>query len=178
MDSVPYLKGFVREIPNFPKPGILFYDITPLLQHPKPFRRAIHEMVHHFSDLRVDKVVSMESRGFIFGSVLAHELNAGFVPIRKPGKLPHATISEGFDLEYRANETLHMHTDAIVPNERVLIVDDVLATGGTAQATVRMVEKAKGKIVGMGFLIELTHLNGRKKLAPFDVFSLLKYDKG
>ncbi len=173
-----YLGQHIRKIPDFPKPGILFYDITTLLQDKRAFRKAVYGLVDYFSEKPVDKVLSMESRGFIFGSVIAHELNAGFVPVRKPGKLPFRTYSESFDLEYRSNEKIEMHEDGILPRENVLIVDDVLATGGTAQAAARLVERATGTISGFGFLIELTHLNGRKRLPSYDVFSLVQYDKG
>lgn len=172
------LQSFIREIPGFPKKGILFYDITPLLKSPMAFRYSVQQWKNHFSGKVVHKIVSMESRGFIFGGALAHEMNIGFIPIRKERKLPFRTISQNFDLEYRSNEKMEMHADALFPGETVLIVDDVLATGGTAQAACSLVEKAGATVSGIGFLIELTHLNGRKKLEKYDVVSLLQYDKG
>jgi adenine phosphoribosyltransferase len=170
------LKQHIREVPDFPKPGILFYDITTLLQHPLALRQTVDRFVWLFADRRIDKVVGIESRGFMFGPSVAYDLNAGFVPVRKPGKLPSQTIRETYELEY-GNDTLEMHSDAVKPGEQVLIVDDLVATGGTALATARMVEKLGGKVAGLGFIIELTFLDGRKKLeaAGHNVVSLIQY---
>jgi adenine phosphoribosyltransferase len=170
------LKQHIREVPDFPKPGILFYDITTLLQHPLALRQTVDRFVWLFAERRIDKVVGIESRGFMFGPSVAYDLNAGFVPVRKPGKLPSETIRETYELEY-GNDTLEMHSDAVKPGEQVLIVDDLVATGGTALATARMVEKLGGKVAGLGFIIELTFLDGRKKLeaAGHNVVSLIQY---
>ena len=170
------LKQHIREVPDFPKPGINFYDITTLLQHPLALRKTVDRFVWMFADKRIDKVVGIESRGFMFGPIVAYDLNAGFVPVRKPGKLPWEKIRETYELEY-GNDTLEMHRDAVQPGEQVLIVDDLVATGGTAHATARMVEKLGGTVAGFGFIIELTFLDGRKKLeaAGYEVASLIQY---
>ena len=168
------LKKYIREVPDFPKPGILYYDITTLLQDPRALRMTIDQFVWLFSTEHVDKVVGIESRGFMFGSIVAYNLNAGFVPVRKPGKLPAQTIGEEYNLEY-GTDTLEIHSDAIQPGERVLIVDDLIAIGGTAAATVKLVESAGGKIAGLGFVVELTFLDGRKRLEGYPVESLIKY---
>ncbi len=168
------LKGFIREVPDFPKPGILFYDITTLLKDPLALRMTVDRFVWQFASKQVDKVVGMESRGFMFGPIVAYNLNAGFVPVRKPGKLPAKAISETYDLEY-GQDTLQMHEDAIEPGDRVLIVDDLIATGGTASASTKLVEQRGGKVVGLGFVIELTFLAGRKKLDGYEVLSLIRY---
>lgn len=168
------LKAHIRQIPDFPKPGILFYDITTLLQNPLALRMAVDRFVWLFADRRIHKVVGIESRGFMFGPIVAYNLNAGFVPVRKPGKLPAEKVRETYELEY-GNDTLEMHRDAIEPGEQVLIVDDVIATGGTAAATARMVESLGGVVAGLGFIIELTFLDGRKKLDGYDVTSLIRY---
>ncbi len=170
------LKKHIREVPDFPKPGILFYDITTLLQHPLALRKTVDQFVWFFSERNIDKVVGIESRGFMFGPIVAYDLNAGFVPVRKPGKLPWEKIRETYELEY-GNDTLEMHRDAIQPGEHVLVVDDLVATGGTALATARMVEKLGGKVAGFGFIVELTFLDGRKKLeaAGYEVASLIQY---
>ncbi len=168
------LKAFVREVPDFPKPGINFYDITTLLQDPHALRMTVDRFVWLFSGKRVDKVVGMESRGFIFGPIVAYNLNAGFVPVRKPGKLPSGTLKESYELEY-GSDSLEMHDDAIVEGENVLVVDDLVATGGTALATSRLVESAGGNLVGLAFLIELTFLEGRKRLDGYWVESLIRY---
>jgi adenine phosphoribosyltransferase len=161
-------------VPDFPKPGIIFYDITTLLQHPLALRKTVDRFVWMFADRRIDKVAAIESRGFMFGPIVAYDLNAGFVPVRKPGKLPYEKIRQTYDLEY-GNDTLEMHRDAIQPGEHVLIVDDVVATGGTAAATARLVESLGGVVAGFGFIIELTFLDGRKKLGGYDVASLIQY---
>lgn len=168
------LKVFIREVPDYPKPGILFYDITTLLQDPHALRMTVDRFVWLFSGRRVDKVVGMESRGFIFGPIVAYNLNAGFVPVRKPGKLPSETVTETYDLEY-GSDSLEIHSDAIDEGENVLIVDDLIATGGTALATTRLVEGLGGRVVGLAFLIELTFLEGRDKLEGYEVESLLRY---
>jgi adenine phosphoribosyltransferase len=169
------LKRFIREVPDFPKPGINFYDITTLLKEPIALRMTVDRFAWLFSARhRVDKVVGIESRGFWFGPSLAYSLNAGFVPVRKPGKLPAPTLTESYDLEY-GTDRLEMHADAVSPGERVLIVDDVIATGGTAVAAARMVESAGGSVLGFGFIVELTFLNGRAKLEGYEVESLIRY---
>ena len=170
------LKKHIREVPDFPKPGILFYDITTLLQHPLALRKTVDQFVWFFAEKKIHKVVGIESRGFMFGPIVAYDLNAGFVPVRKPGKLPWEKVRETYELEY-GNDTLEMHRDAIQPGEHVLVVDDLVATGGTGLATARMVEKLGGTVAGFGFIIELTFLDGRKKLeaAGYDVASLIQY---
>ncbi len=168
------LKQYIREVPDFPKKGILFYDITTLLKDPLALRMATDRFVWLFAGKRIDKVLAIESRGFMFGPAVAYDLNAGFVPVRKPGKLPAETVSESYDLEY-GKDRLEMHRDAVEPGEHVLIVDDVVATGGTAAATAKLVEDVGGKVAGFGFIIELTFLEARKKLTGYDVESLIKY---
>jgi adenine phosphoribosyltransferase len=170
------LKSLIREVPDFPKPGILFYDITTLLKDPAGLAGVIDGLKDHYAHLKVDVVLGIEARGFIFAPALAYALGAGFVPVRKPRKLPAATVSVSYDLEY-GKDTLEMHKDAVTPGTRVLIVDDLLATGGTSAAAALMVRSSGGEVVGIGFVIELTFLNGRQKLAGNDVFSLLQYDK-
>jgi len=169
------LKSYIREVPDYPKPGILFYDITTLLKDPEGLRRVLDAFHERYREQKIDKVVGMESRGFIFAPTLAYQLGAGFVPVRKPGKLPAETISESYELEY-GTDSLEIHKDAIGAGERVLIVDDLIATGGTALATARLVEAAGGQVAGFGFLVELTFLNGREKLKGYEVTSLLAYD--
>lgn len=168
-------KRLIREIPDFPKPGILFYDITTLLKDAEGLRGVIDALKAHYQDSKVDMVVGMEARGFIFAPALAYALGAGFVPVRKPKKLPGERLSITYDLEYGA-DTLEIHTGAIAQGSRVLIVDDLLATGGTAQATAKLVEQAGGVVAGLGFVVELTFLPGRKRLAGYDVYSLLQYN--
>lgn len=168
------LKQHIRQIPDFPKPGILFYDITTLLQNPLAMRKAVDQFVWLFAAKRIHKVVGIESRGFMFGPMVAYNLNAGFVPVRKPGKLPADKIRETYDLEY-GSDSLEMHRDAVQPGEHVLIVDDVIATGGTAAATARLVEAAGGTVSGFGFIIELTFLDGRGQLGGYEVESLIRY---
>ena len=170
------LKKLIREIPDFPKPGILFYDITTLLKDKDGLKGVIDGLCRQYENAEVDVVVGMEARGFIFAPALAYALKAGFVPVRKPRKLPGEVVSITYDLEY-GNDTLQVHKDAIGQGTRVLIVDDLLATGGTAAATARLVDQMGGTVAGIGFVIELTFLNGRRKLAGYDVFSLLQYDK-
>lgn len=168
------LKKHIREVPDFPKPGILFYDITTLLQHPLALRMTVDRFVWMFADRHIDKVVGIESRGFMFGPIVAYDLNAGFVPVRKPGKLPYEKIRQSYDLEY-GTDTVEMHNDAIKPGEHVLIVDDLVATGGTALAAAKLVESLGGVVAGMGFIIELTFLPGRQKLDGYKVESLIQY---
>jgi adenine phosphoribosyltransferase len=170
------LKRLIREIPDWPKPGILFYDITTLLKDAPGFAALIDGLSTHYINAKVDVVVGVEARGFIFAPALAYRLNAGFVPVRKPKKLPAPTASHTYQLEY-GSDTLEMHKDAIQPGQRVLVVDDLLATGGTARATVELAKSLGGEICGAAFAVELTFLNGRKKLPGYDVFSLLQYDK-
>ncbi|MGH9812803.1 MAG: adenine phosphoribosyltransferase [Candidatus Acidiferrales bacterium] len=170
------LKRLIREVPNWPKPGILFYDITTLLKDPQGFRTLIDSLYDHYHARPVDVVAGIEARGFIFGPALAYRLGAGFVPIRKPNKLPAEKVKETYALEY-GTDAVEMHMDAIRPGQRVLVCDDLLATGGTAGAAARLVQKLGGEVVGCGFAIELTFLNGRQKLQGLDVFSLLQYDK-
>lgn len=167
-------KALIREVPDFPKPGILFYDITTLLKNPQAMSAIADELTALYHGQRVAKVVGIESRGFIFGGVLAHRLGAGFVPVRKPGKLPADCFEVKYSLEYGAN-SLAIHRDAIVPGERVLIVDDLLATGGTAAATVTLVRQLGGEIVGLDFLVELKDLQGRDKLVGCPVHSTILY---
>jgi adenine phosphoribosyltransferase len=168
------LEKIIRDVPDFPKQGIIFKDITTLLQDGEAFRRALNLMLKKYLDAKIDKVVGIEARGFIFGGVLAYKLGCGFVPARKPGKLPYLTIREEYTLEYGSN-ALEIHEDSIKPGEKVLIVDDLLATGGTALATAKLAEKLGGEVVGIEFLIELGFLNGRVKLAKYPVSSLITY---
>ena len=170
------LKKLIREIPDFPKKGILFYDITTLLKDKSGYAALIDQLAEHYIGKQVDLILGMEARGFIFGPALAYRLNAGFVPVRKPGKLPAATARVEYDLEYGSN-ALEVHKDAIENGQRVLIVDDLLATGGTAQATAKLATTLGAQIAGLGFVVELDFLKGRDKLKPYDVFSLLHYDK-
>ena len=170
------LKTKIREIPDFPKPGILFYDITTILQDADALKESIEQMYDLIKDKKFDKVAAIESRGFIFAVPLALKLGCGFAIIRKPGKLPHTKISESYDLEYGSN-TIEMHDDSIKQDENVLLVDDLLATGGTMTAAINLVEKLGGKVEAILFLVELTFLNGRDKLGNHNIQSLLKYDK-
>ena len=172
--SAEELRERIREIPDFPKPGILFYDITTLLKDPASYKEAIDLMIEPYKDDRVDIVVGMESRGFIFSAPMAIELSAGLVPVRKLGKLPAETLSVEYALEYGSN-TLEIHRDAIAPGQKVLIVDDLLATGGTAKACTELIQKCGGEVAGLAFAVELDFLNGKQRLAPHDVFSLLHY---
>ncbi|MFN3316388.1 MAG: adenine phosphoribosyltransferase [Raineya sp.] len=170
------LQDFIRSVPDFPKKGIVFKDITTLLKEPEAFATTT-EMLYNFSkNLGVQKVAAIESRGFLFGSLLAQKLGAGFVPIRKPRKLPAEVYSQSYTLEY-GEDTIEMHKDAIKKGEKVLLHDDLLATGGTAEAACKLIEQAGGVVVQISFLIELTFLNGREKLKGYDVVSLLRYDK-
>src|SRR5262245_2121874 len=170
MDLTPY----IRNIPDFPKPGIQFKDITPLLADPCAFAHAIELLAARYRGEPFDVIAAAEARGFLFAAPLALALNKPFVPLRKPGKLPYKTIFSKYDLEYGTAE-LHMHTDAFPAGKRVLLVDDLLATGGTMQAAVQLVQSAGGEVAGIAFLIELAFLNGREKLKPAEVFSLIMY---
>ena len=167
------LREYIRDIPDFPNPGILFKDITPLLSSPAAFQHAIDMMVKSFENIQIDAIAAAEARGFLFAAPLALALEKPLIPLRKPGKLPFQTISSRYSLEY-GNAELHMHVDAIKVGSRVLLVDDVLATGGTMKAGCSLVEKAGGKVAGCAFLLELDFLEGRKKLDPVPVFSLIR----
>jgi adenine phosphoribosyltransferase len=171
-----HLKKLIREVPDFPKSGILFYDITTLLKDKHGFSGVIDGLKKQYEGVGVDIVLGIEARGFIFAPALAYALGAGFVPVRKPKKLPAEIARVTYDLEY-GSDTLEIHKDAITPGCRVLIVDDLLATGGTARATTRLVESLGGTVAGVAFVVELTFLGGRDKLNGYEVFSLLQYDK-
>lgn len=167
------LSSYIRDVPDFPRAGIVFKDITPLLADPDAMRETVSRLIEPYAAAGIDAVVGIESRGFIFGSLAAERLNVGFVPVRKAGKLPSETVSESYQLEY-GTDTVEIHADAIVPGQRVLVIDDLLATGGTMAAVCRMVGKLGGRIVGAAFVIELAFLNGRAKLGGFDVHVLMK----
>ncbi len=169
------LKKHIRSIKDFPKKGIMFRDITTLLKEPKAFNKALDELMLFTDQVKIDKVVGIESRGFIFGSLLAQKLNVGFIPARKPGKLPAETESATYQLEY-GEDKIEMHKDAINPGDKVLLHDDLLATGGTAEAVTKLIEKLGGEVVQISFLIELSLLNGRDKLEGYDIKSLIMYD--
>jgi adenine phosphoribosyltransferase len=168
------LKQHIRNVPDFPKPGILFYDITTLLRDPAGFRATVEQLAAPYRDRTIDAVVGIESRGFILGAAVAQELRAGFIPVRKPGKLPAKAIKESYNLEY-GKDALEVHVDAIEKGQKILVVDDVLATGGTAAAAAQLVRKLGGDLVGMAFLIELLFLDGKSKLPDEQVFSVLQY---
>jgi adenine phosphoribosyltransferase len=170
------LKKLIREVPDFPKKGILFYDITTLLKDKVGFALLIDALSEHYIGKEIDLVLGMEARGFIFGPALAYRLNAGFVPVRKPGKLPAETVKVSYELEYGSN-SLEVHKDAIRKGDRVLIVDDLLATGGTAVATAELASGLGAQIAGLAFVVELDFLRGRERLGNYDVFSLLHYDR-
>ena len=169
------LKDCIRDIPDFPKPGIIFKDISTLLKNDQALRASIDILTGQFKGHKVDQVVAVESRGFIFGAALAYQLNAGFVPIRKKGKLPYKTQSITYSLEY-GTDTLEIHEDALTPGTRVLIVDDLLATGGTVKAVTELLEKQKAKIIGIAFLVELSFLKGKDKLKNYPVYSVIQFD--
>ncbi|OGR90947.1 MAG: adenine phosphoribosyltransferase [Elusimicrobia bacterium RIFCSPLOWO2_01_FULL_59_12] len=168
------VKSFIRDVPDFPKPGVVFKDITPLLQNPTLFKSTVEKMAGPFRRKGITHVASVESRGFIFGAPVAYQLDAGFIPVRKKGKLPYKTAAFDYELEY-GTDTLEIHADALDASSRVLVIDDVLATGGTAHATCKLVEKLKAKVVGMSFVIELEFLHGREKLRGYDVLTLIRY---
>lgn len=169
------LRAFIRTIPDFPKPGILFRDITPLLASPEALRETVHQLAEAVKDRDVEAIAAAEARGFLFAAPLALQLNVGLIPIRKPGKLPAETISHTYTLEY-GTDTLQMHKDAIKPGTRVLVVDDLLATGGTVEACCRLIEKAGGIVVGCAFVIELTDLKGAQRLARYRPVSLIQFE--
>lgn len=168
------IEQYIRDIPNFPKEGVIFKDITPLLNNVKARKEVLRRFVQNLPDVKIDKVIGVESRGFFFGILLAEELGAGFVPVRKKGKLPFDTISASYDLEY-GSDILEIHTDAVIKGENILIHDDVLATGGTIKAVTELVEKSGGNIIQLNFLMELTFLNGKDKIKDFSYYTLLKY---
>jgi adenine phosphoribosyltransferase len=176
MTDCDSLKKLIREVPDFPKPGILFYDVTTLLKDKLGFAMLIDALTERFLNKDIDLILGIEARGFIFGPALAYRLNAGFIPVRKPKKLPAETVKVTYDLEY-GQDTLEMHKDAIKPGQRIVIVDDLLATGGTAQATAKLAKSLGADICGLAFVVELDFLNGRDKLKEYDVVSLLHYDK-
>lgn len=168
------LKKIIRDVPDYPKKGIIFKDITPLLADPESFKKAIDLLAKEVKNIKIDAIASMEARGFIFGSALAYKLGKKFIPMRKKGKLPYKTIKEEYDLEY-GKDIIEMHIDAIKHGEKVLIVDDLLATGGTAVAVANLIKQAGGEVSGIAFLIELTFLKGRNKLKDYKVSSIIKY---
>lgn len=169
------LADTIRNIPDFPKPGIIFRDITTLIGDPKSFNETIEILYDRYKNMNIDVVAAIESRGFIFGGALANKLGLGFVPIRKKNKLPWNTISETYELEYGI-DTLEMHTDAIKPNENVLLLDDLIATGGSLKAAAKMIERLGGIIVDMAVIIELVDLNGRKKIEPYNLYSIMEFE--
>ena len=169
------LKKLIREVPDWPKPGILFYDLTTLLQDAGGLRTVIDKLAGHYKSEKIDVVAGIEARGFIFAPAVACQLGVGFIPVRKPKKLPWKTASVSYALEY-GNDTLEIHQDAVKPGQRVLVCDDLLATGGTAAATVQLLRQIGADVVGLGFAVELTFLHGRKKLPNLDVYSLIQYD--
>lgn len=170
-----YLKAKIRSIPDFPKPGVMFRDITTLIGDPDAFKYCINKLAKHYRELEVTKIAGIESRGFIFGSVVALKLGVGFVPIRKKGKLPWKTVSEEYQLEY-GTDSIEIHSDAVGEYDRVVIIDDLLATGGTAAAAAKLIRKLDAEVAGLGFVVELSFLNGRDKLQGYNVFSLVEYE--
>ncbi|MBK7498231.1 MAG: adenine phosphoribosyltransferase [Ignavibacteriales bacterium] len=169
------LKAHIRNVKDFPKPGIMFRDITTLLKNPEAYNYTLEQLLDFVKDKKINKVVGIESRGFIFGSMLAHKLNCGFIPVRKPGKLPAEKVSISYSLEY-GEDRLEMHKDAIEPGDKVLVHDDLLATGGTMNAVCQLIEQLGGEIVQVSFIVELSFLNGRDKLKPYDVRSIVNYE--
>lgn len=174
MKNNPLLEKSIVNIIDFPKAGIIFRDITSLIQNKKAFKKAVDLLVSKYKGKKIDKVVGVEARGFIFGAAIAHKIGAGFVPVRKKGKLPRKTISATYELEY-GTDTLEIHEDAIKPGEKILIIDDLLATGGTVKAVTGLINQLKGKIQGIGFVIELVDLKGREKLKDYPVYSLVTF---
>ena len=172
--GIAELKKNIRDIPDFPKEGIIFKDITPLLKDPKLFQESVDRISEEFKDKKINTVISIESRGFIFGAAVAYKLGASFVPVRKKGKLPYKTHQVTYDLEY-GSDTLEIHQDAVKKGDNVLIVDDLLATGGTAKAVAELAEQLNGKVVGIAFLIELAFLKGREKIKNYPVFTIIQY---
>lgn len=171
-----WLKDYIRDVPDFPKEGIIFKDITPLLRSPKSFQAVVDSLTNKFADERIDLVLGVEARGFIIAGAVALNLGVGFVPVRKAGKLPCETSAVEFELEY-GTDTLEMHNDAVEPGQRVLIIDDLLATGGTAVACCKLVENAGGEVAALAFVIELSFLEGRKKLRGYQILSLIQYEQ-
>jgi adenine phosphoribosyltransferase len=167
-------KSLIRDVPNFPKEGIIFKDITPLLKHPKAFQEVIQQLASRYLNQKIDGIVAMESRGFILGGALATQMGVSFIPVRKPGKLPWKTLRETYELEY-GKDTLEIHEDSISKGDRILVLDDVLATGGTAAATIRLVERAGGQVIEACFLIHLSFLNGHEKLKSTPIYSIIHY---
>ena len=174
MSSGSSLEKSIRSIPNFPKPGIIFRDVTTLIQNKSAFKKSIDLLAKKYKGKKIDKIVGVEARGFIFGAALAYKIGAGFVPVRKKGKLPYKTISTIYELEY-GTDTLEIHKDAIAGGEKILIIDDLLATGGTVKATADLVKQLQGNIIGIGFIIELVDLHGRDKLKDYPLFSFVKF---
>jgi adenine phosphoribosyltransferase len=172
--SAEHIKQYIRDIPDFPQPGVLYRDITPLLANADAFKEVLESLAAHYRGTEIEAIVAVESRGFIFGAPLAYILGVPFVTARKFGKLPYTTISVAYQLEY-GEAIIEMHTDALTPGQRVLIVDDLLATGGTTAATVQLVEKLNAAVIGVAFVIELTSLNGRARLGDHDIFALIQY---
>lgn len=168
------LKTIIRDIPDFPKPGIIFKDITPILLDKQVFSEVINRLAMHYKNQQIDKIASIEARGFIFGAALAYSLTTGFIPLRKPGKLPYKSITESYDLEY-GSASIEMHEDAIKKGEKILLMDDLLATGGTLQAGINLIERAGGDIVGIATVIELAFLNGREKIKNHPYFTLVTF---
>ena len=168
------LAKMIRDVPDFPKEGIVFKDITTLIKDPEAFKRVVDVFVERYADQQIDLVVAVEARGYIFGAPVAYKLGTGFIPVRKVGKLPAETVREEYELEY-GTDAVEMHRDAIKPDQKVLILDDLIATGGSAAATARLVERLGGEVVGIGFLIELAFLNGMDKLKGYDVFTIIQY---
>ena len=169
------IRGAIRDVPDFPKPGIIFKDITPVLNDPELFRGVVDTLAARYAPMNIQRIAAVESRGFIFGAPLAAQIGAGLVPLRKFGKLPHDTVAETYDLEY-GTETLEIHTDAVRAGERVVVVDDLLATGGTAAAAIKLITKAGGSVVELAFLVELVFLNGRSKIDGVPVYTMIRYD--
>lgn len=175
MNSLDILRSAIRDVPDFPKPGIVFKDITPVLSDPHLFKLAIQHFVQQCAGKNIDKVAGIDARGFLFGATVAHEMGIGFIPVRKKGKLPFTTISHSYALEYGEAE-IEIHTDAVIEGERVVVIDDLLATGGTAGASIRLLEELGARVVQAQFLIELAFLDGRASLDPTPVLSLIKFD--
>jgi adenine phosphoribosyltransferase len=173
--DVTWLEELVRDVPDFPKPGIIFKDVTPLWADASAFRFSIDAIADHYAGVEIDRVVGIEARGFILAAPVAYRFGAGFVPVRKPGKLPAEIATESYELEY-GTDTLEVHRDGILAGQRVLVVDDVLATGGTAAATIRLVEGLGGSVIGLGFLLELGFLRGRERLTDYELVSLITYE--
>lgn len=173
-ESLIDLKSRIRDVPDFPEKGILFRDVTTLLKDPAAFRQAIDQLTEHFRGTHATHVAAVEARGYMFGAPLAYHLGLGFIPVRKPGKLPYDTISQSYSLEYGKN-VLELHKDAVGPGDRVLVIDDLIATGGSAMAVAQLIERLGAEVVGFGFLVELEFLKGREVLKEYDVFSLLTY---